>query len=618
MPASSYFDRYTNTSPTRRPAPNYFAAFGGPPKSTGLPIDPRMAASAAQAHAAGITGINYNAQPPWGHMGAPLDFHHWQNQQRGYGGGGGQAFPAGGYTPADHAYMAQSGDPNAGLRSGVAGLQALNAGVASRGPLPAYSPLHSPASATGAGLYAAALANPESHGMLPSDLGAQQVYAAHGYMPNRTVGGAWGHHAGEPNPQSFFDTAHPGYQPMHAAPLAMAPTTGAGYMEQMFAQNPGGRFFGGALPALGTSSGGSVRPMWMGPPQNSEGSGVTPQMQRDWAGRNGFYSNAQGTMSPLAGVQSGSTGFSPHDIRAMQVAGAGPNHVAAAAIPQADRYHNLGLLTPAERMLGVRQNAFNSSQARKARLGVGDPLDQAMRQNPMLAGMYGMAGLQHSAQMGQLGLGYAGLAQQSQQQHFDRWKELGTLAIQAHQAGHDDLAKMYSGLADHFLGSIGYRGGAAGSPGGGAPTAGGFSAAFGSPPQNASESVRRIDARVRAAVPQEKLGPIVAERDKSKRDQMISAAGVTDPQIRSRIHQQSNINRPGHDEFGVPSRKFGWPHAVNNWLDSWTGGGTWETPSGQRVRIVNGQMVPVGPSPGAAAPAQPSNSSGIPWWTWGL
>ncbi len=499
----------------------------------------------------------------------------------------------GGYTPEDNAYMDQeiglgkmsAGGPNAGLHAGLQGLMAQNAAIANR---------------------------PQGQSYFARQMASGNV----GPSGNRTYGGAWGNPGAQPLPFERGPQA-PAY------PLGMAPDNMQDYGRQMAQQNPGGRFFGGALPAMGTSFGGAQRAMFMGQPANPMG-GVGPEQQQAWAGANSMDYNPQtGTMGP---AKSGSDDnylptMNAHALRSMQMSG-GPNHVPAQAVPRDQRYWNMGPMTPQQRMANVQNREMTKGQARSDSLRMRE--GNLSMQEQMQFNVPGFANqqLQNQNSMGwmnqQSNQFWAGHQSEQQQQFFSQSNEMRKMAFDAHRAGQDDLAAMYSGLADQFMGRAGFTaGGAANGPAAiGAP--GGFSSAFGGPPQNSTQAVARLDSKVRASVPADQLARIVSEPDKGTRDRLLSAAGVTDPQVRSRVHQQSNIGKPGHDQFGAPLKKFGWPHAVTNWFDGMSGGRTWETPNGQRVRIVNGQMVPVAPAPAAGPSESFGDSWGIPWGMWGL
>src|SRR3990167_6364004 len=80
---------------------------------------------------------------------------------------------------------------------------------------------------------------------------ASQQYLGHGFMPRTTAGGAFGNPGGF-NPDKVLSDQQVGmnagrmrqYAPMNSAPLSTQ-IDAPGYAES---QNPGGRFFGGAIP----------------------------------------------------------------------------------------------------------------------------------------------------------------------------------------------------------------------------------------------------------------------------------------------------------------------------------------------------------------------------------
>src|SRR5689334_14502025 len=85
---------------------------------------------------------------------------------------------------------------------------------------------------TAPGLYAQGLQHAQNYnvegfqGGLVNNHGAGLGYAHTGYMPSKTVGGAWGDPGAQPLP--FERGAMP-----QAVPLGMAPNSQAGYLQQM-------------------------------------------------------------------------------------------------------------------------------------------------------------------------------------------------------------------------------------------------------------------------------------------------------------------------------------------------------------------------------------------------
>lgn len=257
-------------------------------------------------------------------------------------------------------------------------------------------------------------------------------FASTGQMPTQTYGGLFG--AGQPNPSNVPTSAQTlgyatgnQYAPMHQAPLAMAPTNQQGYMQQMAQQNPGGQFFGGALPAMGMSAGGQQRPMFMGAPAEQG-----PQFPNfaDWNRARGGPSNRPITQQR--------------------------QQADAAGHAQYMQQWNQGM---AGRRGMVQNNAMDKGAARRARMGIGDPLDMAMRGNSDIAGMMGMGQLGLQGQQMQNQLGWGALAQQHQAAQFQQHA-----ALMQHIAGADLPPGVKQSYMDQLMGSMGLHGGQSGGP----------------------------------------------------------------------------------------------------------------------------------------------------------
>ncbi len=151
----------------------------------------------------------------------------------------------GGYTADDQAYMAQNGDPNAGLRTSVAGFAARNRQQAQQrqaGLVPRYTGSYGE-NPSGAGIYA----NSVRDGGLMTNQQAGAIYAANGYMPNTTVGGGYG----LPSPAESANNAYDRYK---------AGTTIPGGYGQTMARAQ----HGGATPGMVVDSRGLMRQGWQG------------------------------------------------------------------------------------------------------------------------------------------------------------------------------------------------------------------------------------------------------------------------------------------------------------------------------------------------------------------
>ncbi len=372
--------------------------------------------------------------------------------------------------------------------------------------------------------------------------------AAYG-VPDQTYGGRA---AGGPTP---FDHAtnmalfparngpQNQYRPLNQPGMMEGPLTNQSYVQGM--QNlgvPYGSHFQNTLPAWGFTGSGGMRPMFHGVPQAPQG--VGQQQQNAWAAQNGMYTNHQtGTMSPLNGVQSGSTGFNNHDIRAMQIAGQGPNYKPPANLQQMQQdYFSRTSQNMAGRQAGVQANAFNSSQARKARMGIGDPLDMAMRQNPQIAGMMGMGQMGLQGQMGQQALGWGQLAQQGQQQHFQNMA-----ALAGHVAG---MQGVPPGLQQGYMNQIMQQFGLQGQQGGGMTGTG---------QQRANYSL----------TPQQQ-GQFRGLKTAKEKEEWLNKNGVMDPITRQHLLGVGGPQHPGlGQQFGdaVAGGILNIPHYLNpgNW-----------------------------------------------------
>jgi hypothetical protein len=259
-----------------------------------------------------------------------------------------------------------------------------------------------------------------------------------GNMPRRTVGGAFG--LPITNPDNRLDDAgiiaagrgNP-YASTNTAPLGRAPADPLGFAAAMEQQNPNGRWFGGALPAIGTSFGGAQRPMFFAPPAE-QGPEMTPQQKTQFASGIGAYYN------PQTGIMGGTNrvmDLTPLQFRRAAIGGGfgpGPSAETLAANAEATRQrrHSLpfDLLgdpdamflaaqagnRPARRFLvgqKARQRTQERTLARQRREGTLDPLTAFFFQNPAAAMQFGLAqqslGLQQQQLAGQNALGWGKL-----------------------------------------------------------------------------------------------------------------------------------------------------------------------------------------------------------------
>ena len=358
-------------------------------------------------------------------------------------------------------------------------------------PVCAYQPSMGDPNISGVGRYALGLQHAQQYGSpgfqggLLNNYGAGLGYGNTGYMPNKTVGGLFGQPLPNPDnvptPQQTLGAATGNqYAPMRQPGLGMAPTTQQGYQQQMQQQNPGGLFFGGALPAMGTSAGGATRPMWMGAPAQPQASSGFPSYA-DWNRARGGPSQRPITRDRQAADAAGHANY-------MQ----GWNQ-------------QLGL-----RGLGVQQNAINKTDARRVRMGIGDPVDMAMRQNPEIAGMMGMGRMGLQGQMMQYGLMGQAMQQQAHQQHLQNLTGL------AGAIGQMDIPP---GLKQQYMGQIMQAHGLQMPAGGGQQAPGGL---FG---QN----------RTNYFVPHQVQAQLMQAKTQQEKEAILNQNGITDIATRHQL-----------------------------------------------------------------------------------
>jgi hypothetical protein len=329
----------------------------------------------------------------------------------------------------------QPGGMYGSMQEGLAALQIHNASMAARArqPMPSYASQlrdgSTPFSDAGyGGRYAAA---------------NDRLTAAHApfNLPPLFQG-----QAAQQQGSNFHNMAHPGYGPMNMPPMGMAPTTQGGYDQQMGEQNPGGRFFGGALPAYGTSSGGQHRPMFMGPPVEAPPQHYSLPESR-FIGGNRQYTDG----SNLTAISESDPQFSR-----MQAARAMFDARRGGLAQRQEDYQSRVAEGRYNRTMNRQTNAINKATARRDRLGIGDPTEMFFRGNPMAGLQYGMMqqqlGLQgaHEANAHQRGM----MHEQNLAQSYDsrnttaRHTALGSLygaiaqRVQAGQGTAEDVATM--------------------------------------------------------------------------------------------------------------------------------------------------------------------------------
>lgn len=211
---------------------------------------------------------------------------------------------------------------------------------------------------------------------------AQQSYGRNGTMYRRTVGGLYG--GALPNPDNVptpqqtvgYATGNQ-YAPMRQPGLGYAPTTQGGYDSQMQTQNPGGRFFGGALPAMNDQG----QPGFYGPPAQAPAAGNYSMPQGRFIGGLRAYTDG----SNLTRISEGDPEYAK-----MQAAQTMFDARRGGLLQRQQDYQARTTADMAGRRAGVAANAYNKSQARKTRLGIGDPTDMGLRMNPEIAALAGL------------------------------------------------------------------------------------------------------------------------------------------------------------------------------------------------------------------------------------
>jgi hypothetical protein len=198
--------------------------------------------------------------------------------------------------------------------------------------------------------------------------GAGEYYGRTGTMPKSTYGGKFG--LGLTNPdnrvgakQVLANATGNQYAPMGGPGLGLAPTTAGGFSAAMQQQNPGGVHFGGTLPVLGLSSGGQMRPQFTsGPmaPQGYASAGTLPNSRYIGGARPG-----ESMHLGLTAMSPGMPGYSEMQTAKTRFNAAHPND-----IPLEQRYHSLGLATPAERGVNRFQKAVDKTESRRLNNGI--------------------------------------------------------------------------------------------------------------------------------------------------------------------------------------------------------------------------------------------------------
>jgi hypothetical protein len=284
--------------------------------------------------------------------------------------------------------------------------------------------------------------------------------------------------------------------------------THAGYMQAMAPS-----WYGGATPAVGTSSGGVQRPMWMGP-QGAPETGPTFDTAA-WGKAHGFEPTQGGGLTP----GQGSAAYS----RLMNYRKNQDSLNAGHAQYMQGWNQNL-----AQRKAMVQQHAMNKSNARDFRLGIGDPLQMALMGNPELAAQHGLAQLGLQSQQMQNQLGWAELAQRHQVAQIEH-----NVALMQHIVGADLPPGLKAGYMDQLLGSMGVR-----PPGG--------SIAGGPPAGTTGQS--RVDWMLSPKM----QGEFRGLKTNAEKEAWLNSNGIVDPHTRSMLMGARPIH--GSNPYASPDR----------------------------------------------------------------
>lgn len=240
---------------------------------------------------------------------------------------------------------------------------------------------------------------------LMSNYQAQQNYGATGYMPNRTVGGAYGLGGHDPlgqnrltQQQVLSQAGGSQYAPMGAAGLG----------------NPGGRYYGGAQPGMVAG-----RPAWTdGPPQEaSAGQGLAPSR---YIGGGTLGRAGEANLAPISpgSAQYGlmQKAQATFDARGGGLAARQAAYQARNAAPTDPRADTLA-------RVGIRANNAQQAQQSAMAMQQQQQLGLMAAMNPQMAMQVAQMNQRGQLAQQQMGLQYAQLGQQGvmgQQQSQDR------------------------------------------------------------------------------------------------------------------------------------------------------------------------------------------------------
>lgn len=226
----------------------------------------------------------------------------------------------------------------------------------------------------------------------------------------------------------------------------------------------------------------------------------------------------------------------------------------------------------------VQQHAMNKSNARDARLGIGDPLDMAQRMDPQIAGMMGMGQLGLQGQYMQNQLGWGALAQQHQAAQFQQ-----NAALMKHIAGSDLPPGVKQQYMDKLLGGMGLGG-------------------VSSTPPTSMQGQQRVDFLLPKAVQTELMGA----KSVKEKEAILNKHGITDLGVRNHV---LGIGR------NAP------PSMLGSFMD-WIARPFQAEPTPNTKKVVRGadgkpRAVPVRPSSGASgswAEEAPAVHGGMPMY----